>query len=35
MVTKRLAKKHWKMFLVLLCICAALMQLRWASMIFG
>ncbi|WP_241763050.1 small membrane protein YniD, partial [Yersinia pestis] len=25
MVTKRLAKKHWKMFLVLLCICAALM----------
>ncbi|MCV6855113.1 small membrane protein YniD, partial [Yersinia pestis] len=27
MVTKRLAKKHWKMFLVLLCICAALMLL--------
>ncbi|MGI3086531.1 MULTISPECIES: small membrane protein YniD [Yersinia pseudotuberculosis complex] len=23
------------MFLVLLCICAALMLLRWASMIFG
>ncbi|WP_258576233.1 small membrane protein YniD [Candidatus Pantoea persica] len=27
------AKKHWKM--VLLCICGALMLIRWAAMIWG
>ncbi|EOJ0812129.1 small membrane protein YniD [Yersinia enterocolitica] len=35
MGTKRLHTKHWKMFVVLLCICGALMLLRWTSMIFG
>ncbi|CNE97660.1 small membrane protein YniD [Yersinia nurmii] len=35
MVTKKLHKKHWKMFLVLLCICLALLLLRWAAMAFG
>ncbi|WP_235427207.1 small membrane protein YniD [Yersinia aldovae] len=35
MVNKRLHTKHWKMFVVLLCICGALMLLRWASMIFS
>ncbi|OVZ76977.1 hypothetical protein D5F51_07530 [Yersinia hibernica] len=35
MASKRLHAKHWKMFVVLLCICGALMLLRWASMIFG
>ncbi|MGH8463548.1 MAG: small membrane protein YniD [Pseudomonas sp.] len=27
--------KHWKMVVVLLCICGALMLLRWAAMIWG
>ncbi|WP_371242242.1 small membrane protein YniD [Pantoea sp. KPR_PJ] len=29
------AKKHWKMVLVLLCICGALMLIRWAAMIWA
>jgi hypothetical protein len=35
MVTKRMMAKHWKMIVVLLCICGALMLLRWAAMIWG
>ncbi|PHI30615.1 small membrane protein YniD [Budvicia aquatica] len=27
--------KHWKMVLVLLCICGALLLVRWGAMIFG
>ncbi|AXM03317.1 MULTISPECIES: small membrane protein YniD [Escherichia] len=35
MPTKRFNKKHWKMIVVLLSICGALMLLRWAAMIWG
>ena len=34
MVTKRMMSKHWKMVVVLLCICGGLLLLRWAAM-FG
>lgn len=35
-VTKyRAAKKYWKMVLVLLCICGALLLIRWAAMIWA
>ncbi|WP_420804333.1 small membrane protein YniD [Yersinia ruckeri] len=34
-VTKKLHQKHWKMFLVLLGICLALLILRWAAMVFA
>lgn len=34
MPTKRFAVKHWKMVLVLIAICGA-MLLRWAAMIWG
>ena len=35
-VTKyRAAKKHWKMVLVLFCICGALLLIRWAAMIWA
>jgi len=29
------AKRHWKMVLVLLCICGALMLIRWAAIIWA
>lgn len=29
------AKKHGKMLLVLVCICGALMLMRWAAMLWG
>ncbi|UBN53643.1 MULTISPECIES: small membrane protein YniD [Pantoea] len=29
------AKRHWKMVLVLICICGALMLIRWAAMIWA
>jgi len=32
---KLAATKHWKMIVVLLCICGALMLIRWAAMIWG
>ncbi|WP_423062005.1 small membrane protein YniD [Citrobacter portucalensis] len=35
MLTNRFAKKHWKMVLILLVICAAMLMLRWAAMIWG
>ncbi|MBZ4076107.1 small membrane protein YniD [Escherichia fergusonii] len=35
MPTKRFNKKYWKMIVVLLSICGALMLLRWAAMIWG
>lgn len=35
MPTKRFARKHWKMVLVLIAICVAMLLLRWAAMIFG
>ncbi|CAI0729998.1 small membrane protein YniD [Serratia ficaria] len=35
MATKRMRTKHWKMFLILLLICLALLLLRWAAMAFG
>lgn len=35
MPTKRFARKHWKMVLVLIAICSAMLLLRWAAMIFG
>jgi hypothetical protein len=31
----RAAKKYWKMVLVLLCICGALLLIRWAAMIWA
>jgi len=31
----RTAKKHWKMVLVLMCICGALLLIRWAAMIWA
>lgn len=33
MTRYRAAKKYWKMVLVLLCICGALLLIRWAAMI--
>ncbi|HEM6872957.1 TPA: hypothetical protein U2I40_004461 [Citrobacter koseri] len=35
MPTNRFAKKHWKMVVVLLLICSAMLLLRWAAMIWG
>ncbi|EYD85710.1 hypothetical protein AC26_1331 [Escherichia coli 1-176-05_S3_C2] len=35
MPTKRFDKKHWKMVVVLLAICGAMLLLRWAAMIWG
>ncbi|QLN89310.1 hypothetical protein HV119_10670 [Citrobacter freundii] len=35
MPTSRFAKKHWKMVVILLVICAAMLMLRWAAMIWG
>ena len=35
MPTNRFAKKHWKMVVILLVICAAMLMLRWAAMIRG
>ncbi|HBM8317276.1 TPA: hypothetical protein L0X91_000632 [Enterobacter cloacae] len=35
MPTKRFAVKHWKMVLVLIAICCAMLLLRWAAMIWG
>ena len=35
MPTNRFAKKHWKMVVILLVICAAMLMLRWAAMIWG
>ncbi|AHE62142.1 transmembrane anchor protein [Escherichia albertii KF1] len=35
MPTKRFDKKHWKMVVVLLVICGAMLLLRWAAMIWG
>jgi hypothetical protein len=35
MPKNRFAKKHWKMVVVLLVICAAMLMLRWAAMIWG
>ena len=32
MPTKRFDKKHWKMVVVLLAICGAMLLLRWAAM---
>ncbi|MBY8731744.1 small membrane protein YniD [Escherichia coli] len=31
MPTKRFDKKHWKMVVVLLAICGAMLLLRWAA----
>lgn len=31
MPTKRFDKKHWKMVVVLLVICGAMLLLRWAN----
>ncbi len=35
MPTNRFAKKHWKMVVILLVICAAILILRLAAMIWG
>ena len=35
MPTKRFDKKHWKMVVVLLAICGAMLLLRWTAMIWG
>ena len=35
MPTKRFAAKHWKMVLVLIAICGAMLLHRWAAMIWG
>ncbi|WP_431222637.1 small membrane protein YniD [Serratia sp. L9] len=35
MPTKRMRAKHWKMFVILVLICTALLLLRWAAMVFG
>jgi len=35
MPTKRFAKKHWKMVVILITICGAMLILRWAAMIWG
>ncbi|VXC78269.1 small membrane protein YniD [Serratia oryzae] len=33
--SKRMRTKHWKMFVILLLICLALMLLRWAAIAFS
>ncbi|WP_121500593.1 small membrane protein YniD [Entomohabitans teleogrylli] len=35
MPSKRFVKKHGKMVIVLVAICAAMLLLRWAAMIWG
>ena len=35
MPKNRFAKKHRKMVVILLVICAAMLMLRWAAMIWG
>lgn len=35
MPSKRFAQKHWKMVIVLIAICGAMLLLRWAAMIWG
>lgn len=35
MPSNRFAKKHWKMVIVLIVICGAMLLLRWAAMIWG
>jgi len=35
MPTKRFSKKYWKMVIVLITLCAALLLLRWAAMLWG
>ncbi|MBU5385117.1 MULTISPECIES: small membrane protein YniD [Citrobacter] len=35
MPTNRFAKKHGKIVVILLVICAAMLMLRWAAMIWG
>ncbi len=35
MPTKRFSKKYWKMVIVLITLCAALLLLRWAAMFWG
>ncbi|MFC0227147.1 small membrane protein YniD [Serratia aquatilis] len=35
MPNKRMQTKHWKMFVILVLICGALLLLRWAAIIFG
>ncbi|WP_337261890.1 MULTISPECIES: small membrane protein YniD [unclassified Serratia (in: enterobacteria)] len=35
MPSKRMRTKHWKMFVILLLICLALMLLRWAAIAFS
>ncbi len=34
MPPKRLSKKYWKMVIVLITLCAALLILRWAAMLW-
>lgn len=34
MPSKRFAQKHWKMVVVLIAICGAMLLLRWAAMIW-
>lgn len=35
MMRVRAARKQWKRVLVLLCICGALLLIRWAAMIWA
>ncbi|EQC1556376.1 small membrane protein YniD [Citrobacter amalonaticus] len=35
MPSNRFAQKHWKMVVVLIVICGAMLLLRWAAMIWG
>ncbi|HIH5778189.1 MULTISPECIES: small membrane protein YniD [Citrobacter] len=35
MPANRFAKKHWRIVVILLVICAAILPLRWAAMIWG
>ncbi len=35
MPTKCFSKKYWKMVIVLTTLCAALLLLRWAAMLWG
>ncbi|WP_424960902.1 small membrane protein YniD [Leclercia adecarboxylata] len=35
MPTKRFSKKYWKMVIVLITLCAALLILRWAAILWG
>ncbi len=34
MTPKRFSKKYWKMVIVLITLCAALLILRWAAMLW-